>query len=146
MKYLLENEINPIEFCLKEGESEILFPGLKDMPKEIPEDAELHPPQWGENNLNWKGGISLDKKAWTKTYYRKPEVKAKKKSYRDRPENKAKKKEYNKEYKEIPENKAKTKEYNKEYNQRPEVKERYRKRGQTPERKAYMKLYYENHR
>ena len=91
MKYLLTKE-----------ESEILFPGLKDMPKEIPEDSiEYDGFMFGEGNPSWKGGIALNRKA----YRARSERKAYDKEYREKPENKAKAKEYY----QRPENKRKQK-------------------------------------
>ena len=71
----------------------------------------------GENNPMWKGGISYDKKAWQKEYMKK----------------------YRQKYSEY------AKEWMREYRQKPEVKEHMReyerKRGQTPEYKAWKKKY-----
>ena len=63
----------------------------------------------GENNPHWKGGITLDIKAYDKKRNQEPE-----------------RKEY-------------MKKYMKEYKQTPEYKESQRKHNQTPERKEYMK-------
>ena len=99
MKYLLTKE-----------ESEKLYPGLKDMPKgEIPEDATQDLGfALGADHLNWKDGISLDKKEYAK-------------EYRETPENKVKAKEYQREYQRGYNKRQKRKEYLKEYYQRPEV-------------------------
>tara|TARA_R100000995_G_C3404134_1_gene86310 strand:- start:60 stop:485 length:426 start_codon:yes stop_codon:yes gene_type:complete len=128
MKYLLTKE-----------ETEILYPGLRDMPIEQP-TGEHNPPMNGAANTNWKGGIALDNKA----YRARPERKAYDKEYRERPENKAKAKEYYqrpenkrkqkaKEYYKKPEYKVKKREYDREYRQRPEVQEY---------QKEYQKAYY----
>ena len=63
----------------------------------------------GENNPHWKGGITLDIKA------------------------------YDKKRNQTPERKEYMKKYLKEYKQTPEYKESQRKHNQTPERKEYMK-------
>ena len=70
----------------------------------------------GENHPRWKGGISLDWKAYMRAYM--------KNVYEQKPERKA--------YKQTPEFKAIQKEYDKE-------------RNQTPERKAYRKAYMEKY-
>ena len=84
-----------MEFCLKEGESEILYPGLIDMPKEKPTGDYYPIDQTGENNLNWKGGF--DRRKYGIEYRQRREVKAK----RQTPEAKAKIKEYNDKWYEI---------------------------------------------
>ena len=91
MKYLLTTE-----------ESEKLYPGLKDMPKEKPTGD--YPPnfgQTGENHPSWiDGRFSLDKVGYMKEWREKNKDKIKEyqKEYRDKPENKAKKNEYMREY------------------------------------------------
>ena len=70
MKYLLTKE-----------ESEILFPGLKDMTKSMDEELVYYPiDQTGDKNLNWKGGITYDMESYTQT----PEYKAKKRAYAEK--------------------------------------------------------------
>ena len=85
----------------------------------------------GENHPSWKGGISLDMKAYRKAYNQTPEVKAKDKARKQTPEYKA----YMKARKQTPEYKA----YIKVYCQTPEVKAYHKARQQTPEYKAYNK-------
>jgi hypothetical protein len=87
-----------------------------------------------ENNPMWKGGISLDKKAYDREYQQTPKYKAYDKKRNATPERKA----YMKEYEQTPEYKA----YKKEYHQTPEYKANEKKRNATPERKAYKKGWY----
>ena len=87
-----------MKYLLTEKESEIQYPGLKDMPLEI--DDINYPQLKGEGHPNWKGGISLDKKkymkGYNKEYNQKPETISKRKEYEQTPERKAYKKEYDK--------------------------------------------------
>ena len=87
----------------------------------------------GENNPNWKGGISNDPKLWQKEYdakrYQTPEGIAKRREYQREYSQTPKRKEYEEEYHQRPENKAHKKDYDKKYYQRPEVKERRKEYG-----------------
>ena len=100
--------------------------------------------QSGENNPQWKGGVSLDKKVYEKKYRRRsPEYHAHMREHRQTPEYKVNKRAYDKEYDkerdQTPERKAWRREYDKKLNQTPERKESEKKRNNTPERKAYKK-------
>jgi len=76
----------------------------------------------GENNPNWKGGISLgdNKKEYDKAYVQTPKYK-----------------EYHKARRQTPEGKA----YSKAYRQTPKYKENQKANRQTPKYKAYQKAY-----
>ena len=88
----------------------------------------------GENNPNWKGGISVgDNRKAYKTNYQTPEYKAYLKEYQQKPKYKA----YDKKRKSSPEYKA----YQKAYRQTPEIVERKKEYRQTPEYKEYQKAY-----
>ena len=144
MKYLLTKE-----------ESEKLYPGLKDMPKEKPTgDYSPNFGQTGENHPSWiDGRFSLDKvgymKEWReknkdkiKSYRALPEQIAKRKEYRQRPEVKEK----DRKRQQTPEIKAKQKERNRIRHARPENIAKRHKYNQTPKYKAYKKEYNKRYR
>jgi len=71
----------------------------------------------------------LCKKAYKKSYNKRPEVKARKREYHQKPEVKARKREYH--------NRPEVKARKREYYQKPEVKARYRE---------YLREYYQKNR
>ena len=116
VQILAEGEIDGVDMS---GENNPMY-GKKHSPEALKKMSE----RTGENNSNWKGGISLDKKAWMKEYRQTP-----------------KRKEYEKEYQQRPERK----EYMKEYYQKPEYKEARKgyekKRVRPPEYWTWKKKY-----
>ena len=81
--------------------------------------------QQREYKHKWKNNPENKAKAklWAKTYYQRPEVKARIKAYRQ-----------------TPERKAKHKIWRKTYNQRPEIKEKHRQLQSTQKYKAHRWL------
>ena len=71
----------------------------------------------GENSPLWKGGITLDMKAYKKAYHKTPERISYMKEYNAKPEVKARRRKYQ----QTPEAKAKAKALGIEYRKRPEV-------------------------
>jgi hypothetical protein len=127
MKYLLTKE-----------ESEILYPGLRDMPKErISEDNFQYPQLKGEGNPNWKDGISLDRNSYGKEWRKKPEVIKYQREYQRKYCKTPKRKAQVKAYIQTPERKARRK----ELRERPEVKEYHKQYRQRPEYKEYQRAY-----
>ena len=102
--------------------------------------------QSGENNPNWKGGVSLDIKEYKKHWWlrQKPERKEYFKKYREK--NKEKYNEYQRKYQNTPERKA----YLKEYSKKPKYKEyqkKYQKKfRQIPEQKEKYNEYQRKYR
>ena len=81
--------------------------------------------QSGENNPNWKGGISYDKKEYNKHWWQTPQNKEKNRLYQREFRQKPEYAEYRKKYRE--KNKEKIREQNRQYQNTPEYAEYRRK-------------------